>query len=152
MAQRSDQETIIQDHQNRIADLSETVNVLTQHLDQAESSKNLEVSRCENEIRKVEEDIEQISSKLNSLKKQDELSTPESVAYQQYHELVDFQQETENTGQQMVQLIQGNSKAEDPKLQIYDLQRQINDYEYQINSDEVALKRKQEEELRVRKK
>ena len=58
MTQRSDQETIIQDHQNRIADLSETLNVLTQHLDQAESSKNLEVSRRENEIRKVEEDIE----------------------------------------------------------------------------------------------
>ena len=43
-------------------------------------------------------------------------------------------------------------KNEDPKLQIYDLQRQINDYEYQVNSDEVALKRKRDEELRVQKK
>ena len=41
---------------------------------------------------------------------------------------------------------------EDQKLQIYDLQRQINDYDYQFNSDEVALKRKQEEELRAQKK
>ena len=45
-AQRSDQEIIIQDHQAKLADLTETLNTLIQHLDSAESNKNLEVSRC----------------------------------------------------------------------------------------------------------
>jgi hypothetical protein len=54
-------------------------------------------------------------------------------------------------GKQMSDEVQSTFN-EDQKLQIYDLQRQINDYDYQFNSDEVALKRKQEEELRAQKK
>jgi len=56
-------------------------------LESVESEKDIEVSHYQNEIKKLEQDIEIINEKLNQLMNNDILS-PE--AQQQYEDIVEF--------------------------------------------------------------
>jgi len=69
----------------------------------------------------------------------------------QLESLQQFQQEAARTLQEC-QKMSGSSGGQDMKLQVFQLQRQINDLEYNSTQQEAKQKRKYEEELnRLRK-
>lgn len=89
-------------------------------LDACETDKRKEVSRYQNEIQKLDDDIELVQEKLHKIKNQDILS---EEAQTQCNELNQFESEAKKSLRECQKIIEPalTIDGQDPKMVIYDL-------------------------------
>ena len=120
-------------------------------LDTCETEKRKEVSHYQNEIQKIEEDIEHINQKLQQIKNQDILS---EEAQDQLQHLQNFEQEAKQKLFESQNIIQPilTIDGQDPRNVIFNVQKEFNDKEYQMSQKLAKLKKQQEDEKREQNK
>jgi len=105
-----------------------------------DSEKRKEVSQVQNEIKKLEQDVEELKNKMKNKE-----NNPHFILVNQ------FFSEVKDYIEQYKKIFAEQEGSKKQKNRLFNLQKQLNDQDYQGNQNELALKKQLDEKLRVKR-
>eukprot|EP00347_Sterkiella_histriomuscorum_P019605 403340994 len=135
---RDEEIKVLEAQKSQIDTSYQTTSLKAQELD---SEKRKEISSIQNEIKKLEEDVEGLKKKMENKE-----NNPHYIQVNQF-----FMEVKEYIEQFKRGVFDSQEETKNYKVKLFNLQKQLNDIEYQANQNELKLKKKLDEDLRLKK-